>query len=248
MSEEISIVGSSASFSNLYSNDLDGSNEHATRASWAGVQIGATAAFFISFWAKFDTVTGNHRIVSCGSTAASGHGWSVVQIGSNIRWVITNSGLVRTQQMTTSGNIITTGTWNHYAIRRTDNTVSGIEIYKDGVLQSINAASTLLTTDTPLYGTFDVGRRLFNNDQHFDGKLANVGIFNVAGATGTAAELTTLKMGDLRTCSIGANLQGAWYFPNGTSDYPDWIDYSGGGHDLTMTNQESADINTDIPL
>lgn len=81
----------------------------------------------------------------------------------------------------------------------------------------------------------------------FNGRIAHPVMFNKALSALEVSELTTKKMGDYRTLSFAANIVFCSRFPNGTSDYPNYEDYSGNGHTGTMTNQENTDINTDIP-
>lgn len=223
-----------SSFENLYSNNLDGVDEWVLKSSEAALQ---TAGISYSCWIKttqagFAAIMSQYKwgggLTYYGSEMAISSGTLVVAGGNG------------SQTFVVSATTFNDGNWHHIVATLNATQYRG---YIDGVL----VATTNAGGYSPVSCQFAIGREAETSAFYpFSGKIANPAII---GRVITLAEVEAayaLKMGDLRTL-FGTDLKFGGYFPNGTSDYPSWIDYSGNGYDMTMTNQESADINTDVP-
>lgn len=234
--------GSFASFSNLHSWSGDGADEYCYH-SIANYRSGDTQGS-ICAWIK--TTNSDGRIWASADEAGINANFISIQISANT--FRARTGALNTLEYNTT--LINDGTWHHVILVSTG---SAYKIYIDGLPVAFsmisgsdngNWFSSLPTQrDNITIGSL---RRASAGDL-FGGNVANVGVFSVGFSDAEALEAYNLKMGDLRTHSQGGNLVGAWYFQNGQADYPMYYDYSGAGNNLTMINQESSDISSDIP-
>lgn len=239
MSKKLFYYGSTASFSNLYSNNLDGVNEWVNFGAASELVYQYANNFSFSIWMKADVngllsglITYNGDILS-----ASG-GWMVLHQSNKIRFYVDNAGV---SLFIESNTTITTGQWYHICC-----TVSSGKLMK----LYINAT---LQTATASYGSINytadncrLRLGVYAGIRYFDGRLAYPKIFNKELSAAEVAEDYALLMGNYTSLSFAANVVFAGAYPNGQSDYPTLTDLVGGING-TMTNQESTDINTDIP-
>lgn len=247
MSKQLKYYGSTASFNNLYSINYDGTNEYAIGNAAADIQFTGASDFTASVWIKPDTVTGRRTILYVGVNIAGGlNGYWIYQNGAVIFCTMFFS--PRQGEIRTTSNVLSIGVWAHVQFVKTGNNATNWGIYINGSLVSKTViVNTLLAGDTPAYSKVISGRLPRSpNEDYFDGRIYHPGIANIAVDATQASEWFTKEGGDLRTLSFGSNIKFAAHFPNGQSDYPTWTNYIDGTN-LTMTNQESTDIDTDIP-
>lgn len=237
--------GAVTSFSNLYSWLGDGVDEH-IQLNIANYRS-ADFAGSIAGWIKL-TDAGTHTIFSSSDTATDSFFIIFGITSGKIRILTVVGGASDIVNATTTN--ANTGSWVHVAV-----TSSGTawKLYVNGTLQGLSVIAgtnsgewfgDVANRDNIVFGRLE---RL-NPAGAFPGKLANFGIYNAELTGPQVTEVMNLKMGDLRTSSVGGNLVGAWYFPGGQADYPTYTDYSGAGNDMTMINGENTDINVDVPV
>lgn len=250
MSKALKYYGSFASYTNLYSNNYDGTNEYAIGNIHADLQITGAQPFFGSLWLKADNVgAARYSLFSIGRNVGGALNGLFCYINNN-RIIFSMIGGGRQLEIrTTGGPITSTGVWFHVVVVKDDNAAANASIYVNGSLQAKTiVTNTLLAGDTPVYERLLMARNSPNavTTDWYDGRLYHHIFGNLALNSTQVTELNTLKGGDARTLSFASNVKAAFHFPNGQPDYPIVTDYVG-GNNLTMTNQESTDIDTDIP-
>lgn len=226
-------------FSNLYSVHFDGINQSLVGSSVPLLGAAGTGNWSISFWIKVDTIS----------------------VGSNQRlWSSGAGGSVQTQMyLTGAGNLqfggpwsdgfawgVSSGTWYHLVYRvNTASTVLNVGYVLDG--STYNNTNRTITTVFDTTGSFFIGRN--SGSWGFEGNIDEFAIWNKYLSDADCLEIYNGGSGiDLSTVSAAGNLQNWWRMgdPNGTSSYPT-ISGAAGSIDLTMTNQTSSDIETDVP-
>lgn len=251
MSKKLFYYGSTASFTNLHSNYVDGVNEAAIASSSSIFNYEYTQPFTVFCFAKLDTSGNGTSRALMVKQNSSGRGFSMFMGSDNtLRIILTNTITVfpaGTLVIIASTPTYTTNVWRSFAARSDGSgTAAGLSLFVNGVAVGTTTIADALAGNTIINaGSFAVGAR---SDLviPFPGRIANPCIFNSALTAGTILNLHNAKMGNLATVG-GATVQGAWNYPTGTAGYPTWNDYSGNSRNLTMTNQESGDINTDVP-
>lgn len=248
MSKKIYIAGSSASFANSYSNSLDGITEYAAGSVAADIQFTGSDTFTISAWVNKASNSVRDTLISIGRAVgnAAAEGIYIYNTPTSITFV---QGVVGKALEIRVDTVLTVGDYFHILWVKPDNNANNSVIYIDDVAQTkVIVANTLLAADLPTYEELLIGRRArSSNTDYFDGLVYNLGVFDAAADATQAAAIYAAVGGDLRNVAgIGGNCKAAFHFPGGQADYPNWTDYAG-GNDLTMHNQESTDINTDIP-
>lgn len=232
-----------STFPNFYSNNLGGTDEYVTygdsnsftpAALSLTVLVKKASGTFAGFMGKLESATSFE--------------YSLFMFGSQVFGRIysqSNSGVFIGRGSTVT---VPDGVWKRYTMTWSGGTTNAsVKLYEDSTqIDTTNSSAgtfvSLSNTSAALrVGTFHTASGFLN------GKVAHPALFNKELSASEVAELTAKKMGDYRTLSFGANLVVASRFPNGTSDYPTYSDYSGNGFNGTMTNQESGDIDTDIP-
>lgn len=247
----IPIMGKN-SFSNLYSNNYDGVNERILVADNNAFSFTGGAKFSLSAWIK-TTDTAGGIIGKHGNSLLTGEYYFYTYSGQ--LWCqlftadVANKTIARYTTVT-----INDGNWHHVAATYNGgNPATSIKLYIDATQRDTTSYTNLVytgmvnTSAQVAFGATTQGGGIwdgFNGD--LAGKLAHEAIFNDELTGAEVTELYNKKMGDLRTLSFSSKLVGAWYFPNGQSDYSTKTDYVN-GRNGTMTNQENTDINTDIP-
>lgn len=227
-------------FSNLFSvhfNGIDQRLQNLTQAPLLGA--GGTGNWSVSFWIKPDIIStgGNQRIWSFGS-----------------------GGTLQTQMyLTGSGNLqfggpwsdgftwgASSGNWYHVVYRaNTGLTTANVGYVVDGT--TINSKNQTVTTVFDTLGTTYIGRNA--GSYGFEGNIDEFAIWNKYLSDADCIEIYNGGAGiDLNTVSAAGNLQNWWRMgdPNGTSSYATIADAKG-SLDLSMVNQLSSDIETDVP-
>lgn len=238
------------SFTDLYSNNYDGTNEYAIGNIHADLQITGAQPFFASVWLKADAVgAARYSFFHIGRNVGGAINGIWAYINNNRIFFTMVGGGRQLEIRTTGGPIASTGVWYHVVIVKNDQAAANSDVYVNGsVVAKTVVTNTLLAGDTPVYERLIIARNSPNavTTDWYDGRLYHHIFGNLALNSTQVTELNTLKGGDARTLSFAANVKAAFRFPNGQSDYPTVTEYVN-GNNLTMTNQESTDIDADIP-
>lgn len=245
------IMGKSPSFSNLYSNDMDGSNEYADAGdnnAFSFGNAGTDSPFTMIIWMKRDTSANNHNLISKFTTGATEYDFTLV--ATTLRIVCWQSNTATF--IGRSAPMSTTGSWIGLAATYSGSkAATGVKLYSftsGGSVTQIDNGNVVsggyvgmsnTTTSLKIGGIVSTG-------WYFDGKLYHPQIYNAELTSTQLGEIAAAPRKDARTYSFGTNAVSAWKFNLGTADYPTWTDYVN-GRNATVTNAESTDINTDIP-
>jgi len=231
--------GSAPGFSNKYSIHFDGVNQYLLGSAVPLLGALGTGNWSVSFWIKCDAIStgSNQRIWSSGA-----------------------GGVLQTQMyLTGSGNLqfggpwsdgfgwgVSSGTWHHLVYRvNTGSTTLNVGYVLDG--STYNNTNRTITTVFDTSGSFFIGRN--SGTYGFEGNIDEFAIWNKYLSDAECLEIYNGGSGvDLSSVSAAGNLQNWWRMgdPNGTSSYPT-ISGAVGSIDLSMTNQASSNIETDVP-
>lgn len=257
MSKQLKYYGSSQSFSNLYSNDMEGgvSAEYASAGDNAAFSFtdgaGNDTAFTWIIWMKRAATGVNSILLSKWSDSGSNREWYSAIIGSTWRNLLYHSNggafIGRTAPMAT------TGSWVGLAMTYDGSElVAGIKLYTitGGTVTQIDNADLssgvytgMSNTTSPLQmGAMFSGSQIW----FFNGKQYHPQLWTGAMSAADLATVGANPRKDVRTFAFANTPISAWKYNNGTADLPTWTDYVN-GRNATMQNQEAADINTDIP-
>lgn len=235
------------SFSNLYSNNLGGTNEYATvpdnSAFSFGDGAGNDSPFSVSIFMK-RTGAGNEILVAkFGSVFA--YEWYLFCVGTTFwfgLWSPTGAPyIIRTAPLSDIGS------WVHVCTTYDGSkATTGMKIYKNAVqIDNGNVTSGVYNGMSNTNSVLSIGADGAATGC-FTGKLAHPIIINKELSGAEVTEIYNLKMGDARTLSFAANVISPFYFENGQASFPTWTDYKN-GYNATMQNQEDTDIDTDVP-
>jgi len=186
--------------------------------------------FTIAAWIKPDTVPGGganaHVVGKAGNTAASVQYGLLLIDTSGAKAVLQWGDGVGTLQSITSATNISTGVWTHVCAKTTAGTGLS-KLFLNGVL-STTATRTVTLGDTA--SNFVIGARGDGSTNPYDGKVAEVAVWNVAL---TDAEIAALGKGVSPFLVRPKNLM-AYYslWGVGAADEPD---LSGNAQTLTET-------------
>lgn len=238
MSKKIYIAGSSASFSNLYSNDMGGVNEYATCGNASKIVYEYANNFSFTQWVKMTNLLGvlSGVMTYNDSVTPTNNGWMLVNQTGTWRFYINASTFIASDAPATAGVWVLIGC--------TFSSTRLMKMYINGTLQASTTVSPAISYNAVNHNILRLGN--YGDIRFLNGKLAHPAIWNKELSAAEMASIVSHKMNDYRTLSFGANCTAAFKFNAGTADYPIWTDYIG-GINATMQNQESADINTDIP-
>jgi len=227
-------------FSNLYSvkfNGVDQRLQNTIKAPLLGTL--GTGNWSVSFWIKVDTMVtfANQRLFSFGA-----------------------GGTLQTQMyITSSGNLqfggpwsdgfawgASAGTWYHVIYRAdTAGTTQNVGYVLDG--STINNKNQTITTTFDETGATYIGRN--SGSYGFEGWIDEFAVRNKYLTDAECLEIYNGGAGvDLNTVAASGNLQHWWRMgdPDGTASYATIVDAKG-SLDLSMVNQVSSDITTDVP-
>lgn len=258
MSNTRRYYGGTASYSNLYSNDMDGSAEYALCADTddhsftdgAGQDLPCSGVI----WMKRDAIGVDSALIVKG-IESTGQAEYVFDISNaTIRFILQNA--AGTMVRARTAPMATVGSWIGLAWTYSGNeATTGIKIYSittAGVVTQIDNANVSAGAYAGMTrGTagLKIGAREITAGtltRYFNGLLYHPQLYDKELSSAELGEIGANPHKDARTYSFGANVVSAWHFPTGTGDYPTWTDYVA-GHNATMQNAEAADINTDIP-
>ncbi|MCP4162811.1 MAG: LamG domain-containing protein [Deltaproteobacteria bacterium] len=229
-------------FSNLYSvkfNGIDQRLQNLTKAPLLGAL--GTGNWSVSFWVKVQNMT---------TTPAT----------NQRLWAFGAGGTLQTQMyITTTGNLqfggpwsdgfgwgAVAGTWYHVIYRADTSAVSlNVGYVLNG--STINSKNQVVTTTFDETGATYIGRN--GGSYGFEGWIDEFAVWNKYLTNAECLEIYNGGAGvDLNTVAASGNLQHWWRMgdPDGTASYAT-IDDAKGGLDLSMENQVSSDITTDVP-
>jgi hypothetical protein len=231
--------GTPPAYSNLYSIHFDGINQYLAGSGVPLLGALGTGNWSLSFWIKADTIaTGsNQRIFSFGA-----------------------GGTLQTQlYITSAGNLQFGGPWSdgfawgassatwYHVIYRVDRSTTTLNVgyVLDG--STMNKKNQTITTTFDTTGSFYLGRNA--GSYGFEGNIDEFAVWDKYLSDAECLEIYNGGAGvDLDSVSAVGNLRNWWRMgdPNGTSSYPT-ISGAAGTIDLTMNNQTSSDIETDVP-
>ena len=227
-------------FSNLYSvhfNGVDQNLENLTISPLLGT--GGTGDWSVSFWVKADTMSGvgNQRLWAFGAGGTQ-----------QTQLYINNSGNLQFAGPWSDGYSwgISAGTWAH-VIYRVNRASASLNVGYVVNGSSFNNKNQTITTTFDQTGFTYIGRNV--GSWGFEGNIDEFAVWNKYLSNADCLEIYNGGSGvDLTTLTPAANLQHWWRMgdPNGTSSYPTITD-AAGSIDLTMDNQSSSDIETDVP-
>lgn len=235
--------GAVTSFSNLFSNEMDGVDEYVDLLPLATF-LDNVSAFTFVYWQKVDVAGIVGIDMPFSFRQNPGNNGMEIQSSSIVFLFSVRNGAA------SFGTFVppTDFKWIHYAVVF-DGTLFGnanrMKVYRDGVLQVLAFTGTIPAITSSVFNTTQIGAR--DAGFLFKGKMAHPAFFDKALDIIEVNEVVNKKMDDLRTTTVGGNIISAYYFPNGIADYPTWVDYVG-VTDGTMINQENTDINVDVPV
>ena len=227
-------------FSNLYSvhfNGTDQSLQNTTISPLLGT--GGTGDWSVSFWVKADTMSGigNQRMWSFGAGGSQ-----------QTQLYINNSGNLQFAGPWSDGFTwgVAAGTWAHviYRVNRASASLNVGYVLNGSTFNNKNQS---ITTTFDTTGATYVGRN--SGSFGFEGNIDELAVWNKYLSNADCLEIYNGGSGvDLTTLTPAANLQHWWRMgdPTGTASYPTITD-AAGSIDLTMVNQASSDIETDVP-
>jgi len=233
--------GGGAGYSNEYSMYFDGVNEYLEGASVPLLGTAGTGDFSISFWIKpKSAMSSTQRLWSFGA------GGSQFQT----QLYITSSQLMQFQGPWSDGSTpinLTQDTWQHivYRVNRASTSNNVGFVSNGSQVNNKNQDTSGITFDQS--GSFYIGRNA--GSYGYDGNLDEFALWNKYLTDAECLEIYNGGKGiDLTTVAAAANLQHWWRMgdPTGQAQYPTIPDQVG-GINLTMSNMDAANIETDVP-
>jgi hypothetical protein len=227
-------------FSNLYSVKFNGVDQRLQNTT-ASPLLGSlgTGNWSVSFWVKVDTM---------------------ITFANQRLWAFGSGGTLQTQMyINSSGNLqfggpwsdgfswgASAGTWYHVVYRaNTGSASANVGYVLDG--STINSKNQTITTTFDTTGATYIGRN--SGSYGFEGFIDEFAVWNKYLTNADCLEIYNGGAGvDLNTVAASGNLQHWWRMgdPNGTASYATIVDAKG-SLDLSMVNQISSDITTDVP-
>lgn len=239
-------AGGGAPFLNTYSTEFDGEDEYLNLGN--GVSFEYTDSFSYSFWVKPNAVSGAKNLYTKYDAGRGIYTYlnSVSGAGSNILYFFllnTNSGTLsgRKRITTNTGAIIPPNVWTNIVITYDGSGLgSGINVYKNGVSQTVTVTQDNLQNQT-IVNTVDSYLSAFNGiSSFFPGGQDEFAIFNSELLAADALAIYGIgQPTDLTSLSPVA-----WYrFEEGMGTTA--IDSGSGGNNGTLIN--GVVYSTDIP-
>lgn len=153
---------------------FDGSSDYVDAGSGASV-ASITSTVTIAAWIKLDSTGTDQKIVSNQNNINGGYKLSVYS-NNKVEAEIRNATNTATLNRNVSGGTtLSAGTW-YYVVSVYSDADNRLATYVDGRLDRELSTTTVLATG----GTLHFGKELFENTYYFDGKIANIRIYNTA--------------------------------------------------------------------
>jgi formylglycine-generating enzyme required for sulfatase activity len=192
--------------------------------------------FSVSTRLKVGDTAASESIINKLSPDAALKGYEIIiDINGNLFWaLIENASTTNYIQIKTDTGGYDDGQWHDVVATYNGNSsVSGLELYVDGVLQSSTTVVDNSTSTISNSGNLIFGGRTSN---YFSGSLDEVSIWNKEL---TPSEVSAIYAGntqiDLKKTSMSSNLVGWWRMGDGDT-YPAIKDHSMNSNDSTMVN------------
>lgn len=233
-----------ATFSNLYSFSMDGTDENAVVGDHNDFSFGAFTGII---WMKRAAASGNRCLFSKYQSTMTEY--YAALIGTTLRFLCYSSpGNLkgRTAPMSTAGSWVGLAFVDDGGVNNNTNKIYTITGGTVTQIDNADLGGGLYTGKSNTAAPLRIGAIDSPMVWHFNGLQYHPQFYNVALNTTELAEVGANPHKDARTFSFGSNLVSAYSFPNGQSDFPTWTDYKN-GHNGAMQNSESTDISTDIP-
>lgn len=235
--------GAGSAFSNVYSLDFDGVDDHLTGSSAFTDLNGLDKASF-SMWLK--PISGGSTLrmvfqIGYGSTALFSQCQLFLYEGNRIDFSINTSGQYG------RGNIssITYGSWNHLVIAVDLASTDEFKCYVNGVDETVgdnmSSISSFPTATDELY----IGESKTGHYNPFNGNIDEFAIW--PGTTLTLPQAQAIYNSGAPTDLASFSPAPSHWWRNGDGDtYPNITDNIG-AYNLEMVNMVSGDIETDVP-
>ena len=243
---EIPVGGGGGGFSNVYSLDFDGTDDHLKGGSNFTSLNGLEKATF-SFWIKpISDATTLRFLFNIGRSSTA--------LDSQVEMWLYEGGRIQADINTSSrfirGDIssITYGSWNHIALVLNGGASSNVnkgKIYVNGVnettSQNLGSFSTFPNASDPLF----IGESSTGHYNPFLGNIDEMAIW--VGGELSASDISTLYNSGTPTDLSSFSTPPTHWWRNGDGDTYPTITDNIGSYNLTMTNMASGDIETDVP-
>ena len=239
-------------FQEGYSVTFDGVDEYIACADHDDFSFtdgsGNDAPFSLFIWMNRATASTNQTLIS--KYGQGREEYILTLIGSSIRIICLTS---ITHYIGRSAPLSTTGTWIGIAMTYDGSESStGLKLYSvtaSGAVTQIDNGNLNNGSYTGMgnkQAAFRVGAYDHESTWYFDGKLAFPLIADKALSVAELTEAAIVPNGDYRNVSFCDNIISAWFFENGTTDYPTYTDYKS-GRNGTLTNMQESNISIDKP-
>ena len=241
---------STAVYENIYSLDFDGVDDYVDLGDSNDFSFGngsTDTPFSLSFWYKSSDLTS--KPVFTKTTTVSAEREYYLYFGSGDKLVMvffdySSGGFIAG---TTGALTSTQGAWTHASITYDGSGANtGIEIYINGVLQSLTRSGSSYTAmENTSYPLWVGGWQTLSS--YFLGNLDEISLWSKE--LSLAEVVGIYNSGDPTNLASESGLIGYWRNGDtaGTSVYPTIEDYSSNSNDGTMTNMASGDIVTVVP-
>jgi len=237
-------TGSTPSFSNTQSIELDGIDDLVSMGDVLNMANDGTDAYSISCWYK-TTDTGSFQMfVSKQKNTSAFNGFSLSMRGDLQRFHFflgTTAGNARLAGRTGTISTIRDGNWHHVCLTYDGSqAIGGFTLYFDGASESITTEYNNTPTDVSNTVDFNIGARgsaaLF-----FNGNIDETSYFNTEL---TASDVTSIYGTGVPNDISSLNPVGFWRCGDGDTA-PTLTDNGSGGNDGTMQNFTT--FSTDVP-
>jgi len=225
-------------FTNVYSLAFDGVDDVlVTQADSTAVNS------TYSFWCKSSTTASNLGVFGHGEEQMGAFHFNFFQGGTYkpLLW-LGNQYYVFFNDISQQDD----GEWHHWVVYSDINNLNNCKLYCDGVLQTV--ASTVTSGSLMAYTEgLNIGGDKASGGDYFEGNIDEFAWFSTEL---TQSQITTIYNNGVPTdLSSMSGLSGYWRMgdPNGQSSYPTITDDSSNSNNGTMTNMNSADIETNVP-
>jgi hypothetical protein len=211
--KSIAAMQAGGSFTNgpgVGSRDFNGSTD---RIDWGAVSNLTAGPITISAWINSDGFAGNSDYVFCAHVSGDSGFGIVMSQGSTTKIILTRQG---STFLTRGGDAAASlsGAWHHALITHdgtfTDYTT--IKIYIDGSDRSNNTGAQNGSSETAATGSWSIGGRKNDDARNYDGKIAQVAVWN---RVLTSTEIANLAAGHSPDMAAASNL--LFYFKGNTS-------------------------------
>jgi len=208
-----------------------------------------TSPFSISVW--FKTATTDIILLSKEDTTNyRGYEVGLQNALSNSFYFVLRNDNSPSNQITVHGDTtgLNDGKWHHAAVTwkgdPTPDATTDVELYVDGVPQTLTIIDNSLTGTTLNAASFNVGARNDGTDGWWDGSVDEVAIYDrELDATEVQRIFNLGNPSDLKHANMPSNL--VWWCRMGENGTPPTLDDEVGSNDLTLVN--SPTISSDAP-